>query len=64
MLKHKLIERLLANQCLSDLLVVEREELPWTVQKKATSEEPYFNQGQSFSSELSSNAKDKDLEVI
>ena len=64
MLKHKLIERLLADQCLFDLVLVEQKGLPRTLQKKATSEEPYFNRGRSFSSELSGNAKEKNQKVI
>ena len=39
-LEHKLIDRLLANQRLSNLVVVEQEDLPGPLQKKATSEEP------------------------
>ena len=42
MFEHKLIERLLADQRLSNLVVVEREGLPWTLQKKATNEEPWL----------------------
>ena len=42
MLEHKLIEGLFANHCLSDLVVVEQEELPQTLQRKATSEEPWL----------------------
>ena len=42
MLEHKFIERLLADQCLSDLVVVEWEGLPQTLQKKATGEEPWL----------------------
>ena len=41
-LEHKLIERLLADQRLSDLVVVEQEELPQTLKKKATSEKPWL----------------------
>ena len=42
MLEHKLIERLLADQCLFDLVMVEREGLSQTLQKKATGEEPWL----------------------
>ena len=42
MLEHKLIEKLLADQHLSDLVVVEQEGLPQTLQKKATGKEPYL----------------------
>ena len=40
MLEHKLIEKSFADQRFSDLVVVEREGLPQTLQRKATSEEP------------------------
>ena len=40
MLEHKLIERLFADQRLSDLVVVEQKRLPQILQKKATAEEP------------------------
>ena len=39
MLEHKLIEKLLADQRLSDLMVVEQEGLPRILQKKTTGEE-------------------------
>ena len=42
MLKHKLIERLLADQRLSNLVVVEQKGLPQTLQKKTTSEKPWL----------------------
>ena len=42
MLEHKLIERLLADQRLSDLVVLEQEELLQTLQKKIISEEPWL----------------------
>ena len=38
MLEHKFIERLLADQRFSNLVVVKQEELPETLQKKATGE--------------------------
>ena len=50
MLEHKLIERLLADQRLSNLVVVEREGLPQTLQKKATCEEPWLVLGEMTSS--------------
>ena len=40
MFEHKLIKKILADQCFSDLVVVEQKGLPQTVQKKTTSEEP------------------------
>ena len=42
MFEHKLIEKLLADQYLSDLVVVEQEGLPQILQKKTTSEEPWL----------------------
>ena len=42
MLEHKLIERLFANQRFSNLVMVEQERLPWTLQNKATGEEPWL----------------------
>ena len=42
MLEHKLIEKLLADQRLSDLLMVEQEGLPQTLQKTTTGEEPWL----------------------
>ena len=42
MVEHKLIESLLVDQRLSDLVIVEQEGLPQTLQKKATGEEPWL----------------------
>lgn len=42
MLEHKLIERLLPDQCLSNLVVVEWEEIPRTLQRKAIGKEPWL----------------------
>ena len=42
MFKHKLIEKLLADQRLSNLMVVKWEGLPRTLQRKATDEEPWL----------------------
>ena len=46
MLEHQLIKRLLADQRFSDLMVIEREGLPQTLQKKATSKEPWLVAGE------------------
>ena len=40
MLEHKLIERLLADQRFSNLMMVEQKGLSQTLQKKVTNEEP------------------------
>ena len=64
MFEYKLIERLLVGQRLSNLVVVEQEKLPQTLQSQATSEQPCFNRGRSLTRELSGNAKKKGLEVI
>ena len=42
MLEYKLIERLLTDQRLFNLVIVEQEGLPQTLQKKATKEEPWL----------------------
>ena len=42
MLEYKLIKKLLSDQHLFDLVVVEQEKLPQTLQKKATGEEAWL----------------------